>query len=348
MPEDRAVLELARAQQWRRCPSCRVIVELTQGCNHITCTCRSEFCFRCGSDWRGQCTSNPPCALWEEDMLLEANAREELEAVEEEEEGIEQFHFDPEVYDEGEVEVEDMYGVMGPADDEEQFDGVGEDLDDVYANNFNEVYGDLGEVDLEGEEENFAIDPDAFDDGGVGETGEDDDDLERFHFDGIYGYADAVDLEDEEAQPNFDDVYGYTDAVDLEDEEAQPNFDDVYGDVETVEVDDVGPYAFNEVYNDMGVVYPGEQVERYLVYGLDAYGDEGEVAATEMEQEPELDEDDMAHIDFEPEEYDAGDVLDYQDQYDFDNDDYDSDGDIGYDPGDDYDDDIYPDEGFEL
>ncbi|KAG9036096.1 hypothetical protein FRB95_009884 [Tulasnella sp. JGI-2019a] len=78
MPEDLAVLELARAENWRRCPSCHVIVELTQGCNHITCTCKFEFCFRCLSDWKGKCSSVPPCDLWDEEMLLNQSERERL------------------------------------------------------------------------------------------------------------------------------------------------------------------------------------------------------------------------------------------------------------------------------
>ena len=28
--------------------SSQVIVELTMGCNHITCRCKTEFCFKCG------------------------------------------------------------------------------------------------------------------------------------------------------------------------------------------------------------------------------------------------------------------------------------------------------------
>ncbi|KAL1695837.1 hypothetical protein GGG16DRAFT_86208 [Schizophyllum commune] len=82
-PEDRALLELARAQSWRRCPECMVIVELTVGCNHMICRCGTHFCFRCGSLWRkgrgrepGQCTRNPPCDLWDENMLLDEMERQ--------------------------------------------------------------------------------------------------------------------------------------------------------------------------------------------------------------------------------------------------------------------------------
>ncbi|KAF9788557.1 hypothetical protein BJ322DRAFT_1049631 [Thelephora terrestris] len=78
-PEDQLAIELAKAQQWRRCPGCHAIVELTQGCNHITCICKKEFCFKCGSLWdtiRQRCTSDPRCELWDETMLLDIRERE--------------------------------------------------------------------------------------------------------------------------------------------------------------------------------------------------------------------------------------------------------------------------------
>ncbi|KAF9819392.1 hypothetical protein IEO21_02135 [Rhodonia placenta] len=78
-PEDQQALQLMKAQHWRRCPNCSFIVELTVGCNHITCRCKTEFCFRCGSLWdvrRKRCIRNPACDLWDEEMLLEERERE--------------------------------------------------------------------------------------------------------------------------------------------------------------------------------------------------------------------------------------------------------------------------------
>jgi hypothetical protein len=36
---------------WRRCYKCRTLVELTQGCSHITCRCKAQFCYICGAVW---------------------------------------------------------------------------------------------------------------------------------------------------------------------------------------------------------------------------------------------------------------------------------------------------------
>lgn len=46
-------MELAKRKNWRQCPSnkCREWIELSDGCNHITCPCKKEFCYVCLSDW---------------------------------------------------------------------------------------------------------------------------------------------------------------------------------------------------------------------------------------------------------------------------------------------------------
>ncbi|KAG9457601.1 hypothetical protein H6P81_002109 [Aristolochia fimbriata] len=54
--EDLMVMELAKRQNWKRCPSCKFFVEKTEGCLHMTCRCRYEFCYRCGSAW-GTCAN---------------------------------------------------------------------------------------------------------------------------------------------------------------------------------------------------------------------------------------------------------------------------------------------------
>ena len=47
-----ATLEFAEHEGWRRCHSCRAMVELTVGCRHVTCKCGAEFCYTCGAIWR--------------------------------------------------------------------------------------------------------------------------------------------------------------------------------------------------------------------------------------------------------------------------------------------------------
>ncbi|KAJ7695393.1 hypothetical protein B0H17DRAFT_1271880 [Mycena rosella] len=79
-PEDRLLLELAKAKHWRRCPNCSSLVELVSGCNHISCRCGTHFCFKCGcwslTTTKGACLRDPPCSLWDEEMLLEERERD--------------------------------------------------------------------------------------------------------------------------------------------------------------------------------------------------------------------------------------------------------------------------------
>lgn len=53
-PEDwelNEVLKIGEKSGWRRCYKCRALVELTQGCTHITCRCKAQFCYLCGAIW---------------------------------------------------------------------------------------------------------------------------------------------------------------------------------------------------------------------------------------------------------------------------------------------------------
>ncbi|TVY18919.1 ATP-dependent RNA helicase DEAH11-like protein [Lachnellula arida] len=72
-----ALLSHGREQGWRRCFSCRSLVEITFGCNHIECRCGSEFCYQCGLVWR-TCR----CPLWNDaHQLLLRRPRRLNEAV---------------------------------------------------------------------------------------------------------------------------------------------------------------------------------------------------------------------------------------------------------------------------
>ncbi|KAM7213809.1 hypothetical protein V8F06_010805 [Rhypophila decipiens] len=59
------VLNLGRVQGWQRCYSCRNLVELTQGCNHMICKCGVQFCYACGAKWKSSL-----CAQVQEEYLI--------------------------------------------------------------------------------------------------------------------------------------------------------------------------------------------------------------------------------------------------------------------------------------
>ena len=55
-PKDEATarfVEVAKQEGWQRCFNCSAMVELKEGCNHMTCRCRAEFCMICGVKWKG-------------------------------------------------------------------------------------------------------------------------------------------------------------------------------------------------------------------------------------------------------------------------------------------------------
>ncbi|KAI0762798.1 hypothetical protein C8Q74DRAFT_179290 [Fomes fomentarius] len=49
---DEVMLEYAKGQGWQRCPACKHLVELTEGCYHMTCRCEKQFCYLCAAVWK--------------------------------------------------------------------------------------------------------------------------------------------------------------------------------------------------------------------------------------------------------------------------------------------------------
>jgi hypothetical protein len=52
-PATREFVEMSKAKGWQRCYNCSAMVELKEGCNHMTCRCTAEFCMLCGVRWKG-------------------------------------------------------------------------------------------------------------------------------------------------------------------------------------------------------------------------------------------------------------------------------------------------------
>ena len=62
-----ALQALAKSEGWQTCPGCSAVVELNLGCYHMTCRCRTHFCYLCAARWK-TCA----CVQWDEDRLLVA------------------------------------------------------------------------------------------------------------------------------------------------------------------------------------------------------------------------------------------------------------------------------------
>lgn len=51
-PETNRLVDMAKEKGWQRCYNCRAMVELKEGCNHMTCRCGSDFCMLCANPWK--------------------------------------------------------------------------------------------------------------------------------------------------------------------------------------------------------------------------------------------------------------------------------------------------------
>lgn len=80
------VLRIGEKSGWRRCYKCRSLVELAQGCTHMTCRCKAQFCYICGAVW-DSAVGCPNYCNGEEELerrRMEEEARmEEIEAEKE-------------------------------------------------------------------------------------------------------------------------------------------------------------------------------------------------------------------------------------------------------------------------
>ena len=61
-PQDKglqALLAEAQRQHWQSCPRCHSIIQISEGCRHMTCRCGANFCYVCGSEYsRCRCTDD--------------------------------------------------------------------------------------------------------------------------------------------------------------------------------------------------------------------------------------------------------------------------------------------------
>lgn len=60
--------QLAEGRSWRRCPSCRAMIDKIEGCKRMVCRCRTVFCYGCGLPFSGE--GRCRCFLSEENDVL--------------------------------------------------------------------------------------------------------------------------------------------------------------------------------------------------------------------------------------------------------------------------------------
>ncbi|KAL4189269.1 hypothetical protein AMTRI_Chr08g164670 [Amborella trichopoda] len=74
--EDEKLRSLANRNLWRQCVKCKHMIELAEGCYHMTCRCGYEFCYTCGAQWRNK-KPTCSCKLWDEHNIVYDELNEE-------------------------------------------------------------------------------------------------------------------------------------------------------------------------------------------------------------------------------------------------------------------------------
>ncbi|GMN24598.1 hypothetical protein TIFTF001_000615 [Ficus carica] len=83
--EDAKLKLLASRNLWRQCIKCNLMIELAEGCYHMTCRCGFEFCYNCGAPWKDK-RATCRCPLWDENHIWHDQNRDSDDEEEEEEE----------------------------------------------------------------------------------------------------------------------------------------------------------------------------------------------------------------------------------------------------------------------
>ena len=63
--EDSTFEKFAAGQKFKQCNVCRFWVEKSLGCDHMTCRCGNEFCYKCGGPYKEcDCKKNELCLIF--------------------------------------------------------------------------------------------------------------------------------------------------------------------------------------------------------------------------------------------------------------------------------------------
>jgi hypothetical protein len=46
--DDEKFMAFVKGKKFKQCPKCKFWVEKNEGCDHMTCKCKFEFCYKCG------------------------------------------------------------------------------------------------------------------------------------------------------------------------------------------------------------------------------------------------------------------------------------------------------------
>lgn len=88
--EDVKLKSLASSNLWRQCVKCNHLIELAEGCFHMTCRCGHEFCYNCGAEWKNK-KATCSCPLWDEDNILDDDSDSSFEEEDDDDDEIDEY-----------------------------------------------------------------------------------------------------------------------------------------------------------------------------------------------------------------------------------------------------------------
>ncbi|CDW84022.1 ibr domain containing protein [Stylonychia lemnae] len=65
-------MQFVKGAKFKQCPKCKFWVEKNDGCDHMTCRCKKQFCYKCGGNY-------PKCECYVKQMELNRKRQELLE-----------------------------------------------------------------------------------------------------------------------------------------------------------------------------------------------------------------------------------------------------------------------------
>ncbi|KAF7823444.1 ATP-dependent RNA helicase DEAH11, chloroplastic isoform A [Senna tora] len=137
--DDLKLKSLASRSLWRQCVKCNHMIELAEGCYHMTCRCGYEFCYNCGAEWKNK-KATCSCPLWEEDNIWMEDRDSDLEEEEEDDDDDDDddyFDYESDIFEECKLDavVEDSLYEMAVVEDSMEM-AIVEDSESDLLNSF--------------------------------------------------------------------------------------------------------------------------------------------------------------------------------------------------------------------
>lgn len=78
--DDEKFISFVKGKKFKQCPKCKFWVEKNEGCDHMTCKCKFEFCYKCGGVYmKCECTEKARLEMENRRRANEERMRKKME-----------------------------------------------------------------------------------------------------------------------------------------------------------------------------------------------------------------------------------------------------------------------------